>query len=344
MYDLIIIEKLLEYKIINLSIPAYSKSYLLVNIAEDSIFNDIIRLIIPLSIMSLLFIIAVILILLFKIRRSNNELRKENRLRKEKEAELLVAKEHAEESDLLKSAFLANMSHEIRTPLNAIVGFSEIMSELVSEENKKDAKQFREIIKSNNELLLQLINDILDISKIETGKIDFVFSSVNLSTWINEILQNARMKLLNPGVKVYISEQTDDIHLYTDKNRLTQVMMNLINNAAKYTHSGSISIGFRISRESNESIFFYCKDTGPGIPEEKSRAIFDRFVKLDTFKQGTGLGLSISKTIIERFGGQIGVKSSVGIGSEFWFVIPIKTTQLHNIKGLESVTVSTYKD
>ena len=202
MYDLIIIEKLLEYKIINLSIPTYSKGYLLVNIAEDSIFNDIIRLIIPLSIMSLLFIIAVILILLFKIRRSNNELRKENRLRKEKEAELLVAKEHAEESDLLKSAFLANMSHEIRTPLNAIVGFSEIMSELVSEENKKDAKQFREIIKSNNELLLQLINDILDISKIETGKIDFVFSSVNLSTWITELFQNARMQLLTPCVKV----------------------------------------------------------------------------------------------------------------------------------------------
>ena len=139
MYDLIIIEKLLEYKIINLSIPTYSKGYLLGNISEDSIFNDIIRLIIPLSIVSLLFIIAVILILLFKIRRSNNELRKENRLRREKEAELLVAKEHAEESDLLKSAFLANMSHEIRTPLNAIVGFSEIMSELVSEENKKDA-------------------------------------------------------------------------------------------------------------------------------------------------------------------------------------------------------------
>ena len=234
---------------------------------------------------------------------------------KKTQLELIEARAKAEASDRLKSAFLANMSHEIRTPLNAIVGFSKLLAEVETEQEKQ---QFAEIIDSNSELLLQLINDILDISKIEAGTLEFNYKPVNLNE-LCRAQQEIHKSRVKEGVELVFDEKYDSVFLTADQNRLSQVFTNLITNAIKFTSSGQILFGFNVREE---QIDFYVSDTGIGIPKEKQASIFDRFVKLNDFAAGTGLGLAISRMIIEKMEGTIRVESEQGAGTIFRFSIP----------------------
>ena len=229
------------------------------------------------------------------------------------------ARDKAEESNRLKSAFLANMSHEIRTPLNAIVGFSDMICRI---EDKAEKEEYMKIIIANNELLLQLINDILDLSKIEAGTIDFSFAPTDINDLMNGICQQMEQKNQTPDVKIEFVEKAPDCVIETDRRRLSQILINFMSNAMKFTSTGSISMGYQIS-EAEDEIYFYVKDTGMGIPADKVRLVFDRFVKLNSFVKGTGLGLAICRMIVERLGGTIGVESQPGKGSCFWFRIPV---------------------
>lgn len=233
------------------------------------------------------------------------------------EQKLLHAKEQAEESNRLKSAFLANMSHEIRTPLNSIVGFSEI---LAMTEDETERQEYIKIIKNNNNLLLQLINDILDLSKIEAGTLEFVYSKVDINSLIEEIAQATLLKMINPDVTFSVEERLPQCIIRTERNRVFQVINNFITNAIKFTHQGSIKLGYRLS--SPGTLYFYVSDTGCGIAPDKKEKVFGRFIKLNNFAQGTGLGLAISETIISKLGGKIGVDSEEGKGSTFWFTLP----------------------
>ena len=235
---------------------------------------------------------------------------------KETEQKLIIARDKAEELDRLKSAFLANMSHEIRTPLNAIVGFSSLLAET---DSRNERQEYIKIVQENNELLLQLISDILDLSKIEAGTFNFVYTNVDVNETCAEIIKSMSMKV-SKGVELIFEEPLPECYLYTDKNRFTQVISNFINNALKFTQQGCITLGYE--QVSHQKIKFYVRDTGMGIPEEKQKSVFERFVKLNTFVQGTGLGLSICKSIVSQMGGEIGVDSTEGIGSCFWFTHP----------------------
>ena len=238
---------------------------------------------------------------------------------KETEQKLIIARDKAEELDRLKSAFLANMSHEIRTPLNAIVGFSSLMAETDSFDERQE---YIKIVQENNELLLQLISDILDLSKIEAGTFNFVYTNVDVNETCSEIIKSMSMKV-SDDVEVCFEKTMPECYIYTDKNRFIQVISNFINNALKFTQKGSIVLGYE--QVSHQRIKFYVRDTGVGIPEDKQRSVFERFVKLNTFIQGTGLGLSICKSIVSQMDGEIGVESTEGIGSCFWFTHPYHT-------------------
>lgn len=238
--------------------------------------------------------------------------------RKKMEQELTTAKELAEESNRLKSAFLANMSHEIRTPLNAIVGFSGI---LASTEREEEKQEYVSIIENNNTLLLQLISDILDLSKIEAGTLELNYSNIELNELMRELERGFLLRVKTDAVKLEFVEPAGPCMAYTEKNRLSQLMINLVTNAIKFTEKGSIRFGYEM-RE-NE-LYFYVADTGCGIPKDKQQNIFGRFVKLNSFAQGTGLGLSICKTLMDHMGGRIGVESEEGKGSTFWFTLPYK--------------------
>lgn len=270
-----------------------------------------------LLLVAIVLLLFLIMMLYFYLRTSKLK----NRLlallakQKEDEAELRKAKDKAEESDRLKSAFLANMSHEIRTPLNAIVGFSNLLTIAESEEERDE---YINIISSNNELLLQLINDILDVAKIEAGTLEFIDSEVDLNALLSDIEQSSRLKA-SEGVQVSFVEKAPHCVVMTDKNRLSQVVTNFINNAIKFTPEGNIFFGYR--RKDN-NLYFYVSDTGCGIESEKKDMVFNRFVKLNSFAQGTGLGLAICQMIIKKLGGEIGVESEYGKGSTFWFTLP----------------------
>lgn len=231
--------------------------------------------------------------------------------------ELIESKEKAETSDKLKSAFLANMSHEIRTPLNAIVGFSRIISE---SDNAEERREYYEIVDANNERLLQLINEILDLSKIESGIVEFTYGPVRLHTLCKEI-HDAHVFRCPQGVELRFDSPDEALSIHSDKNRIFQVFSNLIGNAFKFTTEGSVSYGYK---QEGERVVFYVKDTGLGIEPEKLGRVFQRFAKLNNFAQGTGLGLSICKTIIERLGGEIAVSSEVGTGTTFTFWLPLE--------------------
>ena len=236
---------------------------------------------------------------------------------KDTEEALIAARDRALQADKLKSAFLANMSHEIRTPLNAIVGFSSLMGETGDMEEKR---QYMAIIEENNDLLLQLISDILDLSKIEAGTFDFVEKELDVNMLCEDIVRFMKMKA-KPGVEVLFDRHLPECRIVSDRNRLNQVIANFVNNAIKFTTAGSIRVGYNKVDETH--LRFYVADTGLGIEPEMQAQIFDRFIKLNTFVHGTGLGLSISKSIIEQLGGTIGVDSEPGKGSCFWFVLPI---------------------
>ena len=227
----------------------------------------------------------------------------------------------AEEANQLKSAFLANMSHEIRTPLNAIVGFSNLLSMV---EDKEEMLEYAGIIETNTELLLQLINDILDMSKIESGMYDFHVTQVDANQLMSEVEQVARLRIRTDEVSLSFAERLPQCVFHTDKNRLIQVLTNLVVNAIKFTWQGEIQIGYRL--QDAHTLYFYVSDTGCGMSAEQCEHVFERFVKYNTFIQGTGLGLSICKMIIEKLGGEIGVQSESGKGSVFWFTLPYRAS------------------
>ena len=233
------------------------------------------------------------------------------------EEELRIAKEKAENLDRLKSAFLANMSHEIRTPLNAIVGFASL---LVESDDKEERQEYVNIMQENTDLLLQLISDILDLSKIEAGTLDFTMDHLDIKSFCEDIMRNYDIKEDKP-VPVLLTPDLPEYYIYTDKKRLMQVITNFINNALKFTETGQIILEYHLKEGANE-IEFSVTDTGMGIAPEKVDKVFDRFVKLNSFSKGTGLGLSICRSIVEYLGGTIGVKSELGTGSRFWFTHP----------------------
>lgn len=232
--------------------------------------------------------------------------------------QLKELKEKAELSDRLKSAFLANMSHEIRTPLNAIVGFSELM---VTCDDPEEKKEYINIIQSNNELLLRLINDILDLSKIESGIIERRKENFNLAKVCNELFVTIQAKMTNPNVELRLDGPNSECWVLLDRNRLKQVWMNFLTNAVKCTKSGYIKMGYGIERE---GLRIYVEDTGIGIPDDLRDKVFTRFEKLNEFSQGTGLGLTISRAIVEAAGGEVGFTSKLGVGSTFWAWLPLR--------------------
>ena len=237
---------------------------------------------------------------------------------KQVERELKVAKEKAENADIAKSAFLANMSHEIRTPLNAITGFAEVMGSANTEEEKT---QYQEIIKMNADLLMQLVNDILDMSKIEAGTLEFVYSTVDINLLLSDLQRLFQMRINDAGGKVQIIAEPSlsSCFIQTDRNRVAQVISNFVGNAIKFTREGNIRIGYEAK---DTELYFYVKDTGTGIPAEKLSNVFGRFVKLNKDQKGAGLGLSISQTIVGKLSGHIGADSIEGEGSTFWFTLP----------------------
>lgn len=246
--------------------------------------------------------------------------------------ELLASKEKAETSDNLKSAFLANMSHEIRTPLNAIVGFSRIIAE---SEDAEERKAYYEIVDANNERLLTLINEILDLSKIESGIVEFTYTPVRLEGLCKEIYE-AHTFRTPPGVDLIFEPSDGSIIIESDKNRIFQVFSNLIGNAFKFTEKGSVSYGYH---KNGNRILFHVTDTGTGIAPDKVGKVFERFMKLNNTAQGTGLGLSICKTILERLGGDITVSSILGKGTTFSFWLP--DTSSHPETLIQKVTNDT---
>ncbi|MZJ75877.1 PAS domain-containing protein, partial [Enterobacter hormaechei] len=241
---------------------------------------------------------------------------------KETERMLIGAKEKAEEADRLKSAFLANMSHEIRTPLNAIVGFSNMLPHV---ENREEMSEYVELIGTNTDLLLQLINDILDLSKIEAGTLEYIKRPMNLGE-VCRTIYTVHKERVKEGVTLVFDNEEEDLLMEGDQNRIMQVITNFLTNASKFTYEGEIRFGFG---RMDKDIRVYVKDTGIGIEPEKVDHIFERFVKLNSFAQGTGLGLSICRMIIEKIGGEIGVTSELGKGSTFYFTIPYEETGEH---------------
>lgn len=245
------------------------------------------------------------------------DLKSENERRLEIEKNLIEAKERAEESDRLKSAFLANMSHEIRTPLNAIVGFSSIICETEFEE---DRNKFQDIILKNNDLLLQLINDVLDLSRIESGTLLMNYAYFQLSDVCNQALSSVNQTTKKEDVQL-LGDISFDCTLYSDRSRIVQVLINFLNNAFKFTNHGKVTLCTKLLE--NNQVEIAVIDTGIGIDEDKRQLVFERFTKLNVFSQGTGLGLSICKNIIDKLHGTIGVDSTVGVGSKFWIKLPI---------------------
>ena len=239
--------------------------------------------------------------------------------RRDDEQALIEAKHRAEESDRLKSAFLANVSHEIRTPLNAIVGFSEVIAHTESE---CEREEYLDIVKANSNLLLHLINDILDLSRIESGKMEFIDENIQMDELCEELRQMHQMRIKN-DVKIIFERPAASLTIVSDSHRLRQLYSNLISNAIKYTEKGAITFGYKLKGDMMEG---YVRDTGSGIPAEKLNNVFGRFEKLDLLKQGFGLGLSICKSILDKMGGEIWVESELGVGSCFYFLIPCNGT------------------
>ena len=251
-------------------------------------------------------------------RNINDLMRKQDQLRSEEK--------RARESGQMKSLFLANMTHEIRTPINAIVGFSEVLSSLTTEEEKKEIIQ---IIKNNCDMLLRLINDILTASSLESGHMDIKPVKVDFARAFNELFESLRPRVQEPGVEFISDNPYDSLPIKVDVERVSQVFTNFVTNAVKYTHQGHIKLGYRkeirtVNGQHREGLYGYCEDTGAGIAPEAQPKIFDRFYKVDDFVQGTGLGLSICKAFTDTVHGEIGVISEgQGHGSTFWMWIPL---------------------
>lgn len=234
---------------------------------------------------------------------------------------LNIERENSISADRLKSAFIANISHEVRTPLNAIVGFSGLIVTASTEEEKK---MYMDIITENNERLLRLINDIFDLSQIESGTLKFEYSEFDANDLVREVEGIFRVKMAdNTSVELICEANLEPIMMYSERHRIIQVMANLMHNATKFTREGEIRFGCRM--EGADEVYFYVSDTGIGIPEEEQAKIFTHFKKLDREVPGTGLGLTLSQSIIRNLGGRGGLESKVNEGSKFWFVLPVKS-------------------
>ena len=242
---------------------------------------------------------------------------------KDIENTLIEARKKAEESDRLKMAFLANMSHEIRTPLNAIVGFSDVIGSTYDELSEEERADFVRLISINSEHLVRLIDDVLDLSKIESNTIKFTFTDCSLQSLMMDIEKEQAMKPISE-IEIRASFPNEDVYINTDATRLKQVVCNFINNARKFTEKGYIHFGYAVDPVNADCVNIFVEDTGSGIPQECQKDIFDRFYKVDTFKQGTGLGLSICKTIVEHLQGDISVESEMGRGSRFTVILPFE--------------------
>lgn len=227
-----------------------------------------------------------------------------------------AAQAQAEAANQNKSVFLANMSHEIRTPLNVIMGFSNLIVTAATEEEKR---MYAEVLENNCSLLLQLINDILDLSKIESGTLTFAEEEMELNILLEELASAMRTRIVAEEVILNCVTLSAPCFVVGEKKRLSQVLINLLTNAIKFTTKGSIRLGYEIH---GKMLYFYVADTGCGFPESQKQKVFERFVRLDSAKPGTGLGLAICRTIVEKMGGCIGVESEEGKGSCFWFTIP----------------------
>ena len=265
-----------------------------------------------------LFIGIVIFLIIRKLENDDRE-------REELIKELYQAKEKAEESDRLKSAFLANMSHEIRTPMNGILGFAELLEN--TDTTPEEKKRYLEIIRKSGNNLLNLINDIIDIAKIESGQIDLTLSATNISELLKEIFIFFKPETEKKGLQFSCDfEQMDEnLVIETDRDKVYAVLINLIKNAIKYTDEGSVEFGYMVN---NELITFFVNDTGIGIPKERQKDIFNRFVQVDNQNkkaaQGSGLGLAIASSYVNMLNGNIGVESNTDSGSKFYFSIPLK--------------------
>ena len=235
---------------------------------------------------------------------------------KKQQKELEAARIKAEESDRLKSAFLANMSHEIRTPLNAIVGFSKLV---IDAECTNEKEQYAEIIERNSEILLNLFNDILDLSSLEADSLSFNIRPINLIDICLQLEQQFCYKVKN-GTKLILDDVDTELYVSGDWNRIIQIISNLLSNAAKFTPKGEIHFGYR---EKEDFVEFYVKDSGIGIPAERVATIFQRFGKINDFVQGTGLGLTLCRMLVEKMGGRIWLRSQEGKGSRFYFTLPL---------------------
>ena len=240
---------------------------------------------------------------------------------KDVEHELIAARDRAEQSDRLKSAFLANMSHEIRTPLNAIVGFSNLLAGGEVAPDSEEAREYVSLINTNCNYLLTLVSDILDLSRIETGAMEYVYGRHSLRRIMSDLYQN-HLPGIPAGVVLEMSVPEEDTLLETDAVRLRQIMDNLLNNARKFTREGTVTFGYALSPDGGSAELFVA-DTGCGIPADRQEKIFERFYKIDTFAQGAGLGLSICRTIAGCLGGNLAVTSRPGEGSRFTLVLPL---------------------
>ena len=263
------------------------------------------------EILLLCFGVIILLLLVIMIVVSINKTRRLKTLRQLNEV--------AEESNQLKNAFIANMTHEIRTPLNAIVGFTNVLAE-TDNLSREERMIFLKEINDNKNFLVQMINDLLDFSKIEANTMEYKDGDVDVNTLIQEICAAENAHPRPSGIQIEFVEKLPQCRLMIDRVRFAQVINNLVKNALKFTEQGSVRIGYR--RLSNDRFYFYVADTGCGIDEESRRAIFERFVKMNYNIRGTGLGLSITKSIVEHYGGGIGVESKKGEGSTFYFTLP----------------------
>ncbi|MGE0092368.1 MAG: ATP-binding protein [Bacteroidales bacterium] len=305
-------KQLIKFGISPAELPSHSK---LINVPDPRVQKYRSYLLVVSAVVALLTIFIVALFILFyHNKKLKDSLQKST-------TELLEAKEMAEESNRLKSAFLANMSHEIRTPLNAIVGFSNLLAEPDFPEEEK--KNVTSIIARNSELLLTLITDILDFSRLETGKLNFIYKEVNVNELCNQVIKtSAHMK--KNDVKYEVVDGEPGLFIRSDAHRLSQVLLNLVTNSAKYTEEGSIKIEYKITEKRGfKELLFMVTDTGKGIPEEKHSKLFERFGKLDDFKQGAGLGLAISKQIVTKLGGEIWIDPHYKHGARFCFTHPL---------------------
>lgn len=305
-------------KVLGLSLRFFKQDYETVN-KPVSIFEEYRTTILTVTVLFVILTLALILSLSL-LRRS--KLLRMALVKQSKK--LLIAKEQAETANKMKSRFIANISHEIRTPLNAVMGFSQVLISDEVELSPEEKKQYGELIMANGELLLKLINDVLDISKIDAGKMQFNIEEVDAVTLIHTAAQSATATK-SPNIEIYAKTDLDTMIINTDKNRLLQVISNLLNNAKKCTDSGSITVSLERTADEN-MISISVTDTGCGIPKEKAEEVFERFKKLDSFRQGTGLGLSICRAIVEQLGGKIWVDTSYTDGARFTFTHPIHPT------------------